>query len=133
MCYPQEGMVTYQIAFHRKPGYLHAVVTGQNTPQNISRYLNELIDACREKQFHRALIEERLTGPRLKALDVFKLVSEASERAVGVLRDVAYVDVNEEGDLMHFAETVARNRWVHVRRFSTVEEAEAWLNQRDGS
>lgn len=73
------------------------------------------------------LIEERLEGPRLGTLDVFFVVSEGSSRAFGKMRAIAYVDVYAKGDLMRFAETVAVNRAVPVRVFSTVAEAEGWL------
>jgi hypothetical protein len=45
----------------------------------------------------------------------------------GCFEAIAYVDVNAEGDLMKFAETVAVNRSLPVRVFSTVGEAERWL------
>jgi len=44
---------------------------------------------------------------------------------------VAYVDVNAEGDLMKFAETIAVNRSVPMAIFSTVADAEEWLLHED--
>lgn len=38
-----------------------------------------------------------------------------------------YVDVNAEGNLMQFAETVAVNRGIPVKIHPTVESAIAWL------
>jgi hypothetical protein len=77
------------------------------------------------------LIEERLDGPRLGALDVFQIASEASSKAGGTLKAIAYVDVNAEGNMMQFAETVAVNRGVPVVVFSTVADAEKWLLNED--
>jgi hypothetical protein len=77
------------------------------------------------------LIEERLEGPRLGTLDVFEIVSQGSSRALGILQAIAYVDVNAEGDLMQFAETVAVNRALPVTVFSTVADAERWLLDED--
>jgi hypothetical protein len=42
---------------------------------------------------------------------------------------IAYVDVNAEGDLMQFAETVAVNRALPARVFSTVVQGEEWLQR----
>ena len=78
----------------------------------------------------RLLIEERLEGPRLNVRKVFEIASEESQRAVGVLRAIAYVDINAEGDLMKFAETVAVNRALRVQIFSTIAEAQKWLMDR---
>jgi hypothetical protein len=60
-------------------------------------------------------------------LDVFEIASEGSSRALGILKAIAYVDVNAEGDLMQFARTVALNRALPVTVFSTVADAEKWL------
>jgi hypothetical protein len=43
---------------------------------------------------------------------------------------IAYVDVNAEGDLMKFAEDVAVNRFLRVAVFSSVPDAELWLQTR---
>ena len=77
------------------------------------------------------VIEERLEGPRLPMLDVFEIVTDVSKKALGVLKAVGYVDVNAKGDLMKFAETVALNRALPMRVFSTVAEAEKWLLSKD--
>ncbi len=66
-------------------------------------------------------------------LDVFEIVADVSKKAVGLLKAVGYVDVNAEGDLMKFAETVALNRSLPMRVFSTVAEAEQWLLSKESS
>jgi hypothetical protein len=73
------------------------------------------------------LIEERLEGPRLGMMDVFQIAAEGSSRAQGKFEAIAYVDVNAAHDLMKFAETVAANRALPVRVFSSLSEAEKWL------
>jgi hypothetical protein len=72
-----------------------------------------------------------LQDPRLGTLDGFKIASEGSRRAPGMFEAIAYVDVNAEGDLMQFAETVAVNRAVPVTVFSTVADAKQWLQEED--
>jgi hypothetical protein len=68
-----------------------------------------------------------LEGPRLGLMDVFKIASEGSIDAHGTFQAFAYVDVNAQGDLMQFAETVAANRRMPVAIFSNVADAEQWL------
>jgi hypothetical protein len=75
----------------------------------------------------RLLLEERLEGPRLGLLDVFKIASEGSPEVSGMFKAFAYVDVNAQGDLMQFAETVAVNRRLPLAVFSNVADAEQWL------
>jgi hypothetical protein len=117
----------YILTFTRKPGYLHATVSGPNSKENVAHYLEEVMFECTVRGFQRVLIEERLEGPRLGTSHVFQLASEGSSRARGSFSAIAYVDVNAEGNLMKFAETVAVNRGLPVRVFPSVMDAEKWL------
>ena len=124
--------MTFQLALTEKPGYLHAVVTGQNTLENVVMYLRELHRECADRGINRVLIEERLTGRRLETWDVYQIASEGSLRGAGNFASVAYVDVNAHGELMKFAETVANNRGIPLNVFATIEDAEAWLQKQAG-
>jgi hypothetical protein len=122
-----ESFMTYELTIHEKPTYLHVIVTGWNSKENVKQYLEEAIRACINRGYFRVLIEERLDGPRLGTQDVFEIAAEGSDKARGLLKAIAYVDINAEGDLMRFAETVAVNRALPVVVFSSVAEAEIWL------
>lgn len=119
--------MAYQLKIIEKPTYLHAVVTGENTAENVVGYLQDLLRECEARQCFNVLIEERLTGRRLETWDVYQIASDSSAHARGVFRAIAYVDVNAGGELMKFAETVANNRGVPMALFTTVAEAEQWL------
>ena len=119
--------MAYQLKITEKPTYLHAVVTGENTPENVVGYLQDLLRECEARQCFNVLIEENLAGRRLETWDVYQIASESSAHARGVFRAIAYVDVNAGGELMKFAETVANNRGVPMALFATVAEAEQWL------
>ena len=119
--------MTYKLTILKKAGYLHAIVTGQNSLENIKRYLQQILNECKAAECSHLLIEERLEGPRLDTMEVFEISSKESRKAFGAFKAIAYVDINAEGDLMEFAETVAVNRAMPVRTFSTLAEAEGWL------
>ena len=119
--------MSYQLTITQKPAYLHAIVTGKNSKENVAAYIEELQREVTGQSCRHLLIEERLEGPRLRAIDVFNIVSEASDRASRSFKAIAYVDVYAEGSAMKFAETVAVNRGVSVLVFSSVSEAEKWL------
>jgi hypothetical protein len=123
--------MTYRLTIAKKPTYLHVIVNGQNSRENVLRYLEEILRECTARNCFRVLIEERLDGPRLGTLDVFQIASEGSGKARGILKAIAYVDVNAEGGLMQFAETVAVNRMLPVVVFSSVADAEKWLLHED--
>ncbi|HXZ25219.1 MAG TPA: hypothetical protein VEI24_03275 [Nitrospiria bacterium] len=123
--------MSYTLTITPKPGYLHAVVTGRNSLENVKGYLADIQRACAARNCYRILIEERLEGPRLGIMDVFRIASEGSRIAHEPFKAIAYVDVFAKGDLMKFAETVAVNRAMPVRVFSSVIEAERWLRGDD--
>ncbi len=124
--------MSFEMALTEKPGYLHAVVTGQNTLENVMMYLQELHQECAARGIHRVLIEERLTGRRLETWDVYQIAAEGSQRGAGKFDAVAYVDVHASGELMKFAETVANNRGIPMNLFTNVADAEAWLQKKIG-
>ena len=120
--------MSYHMSIEAKPGYLHFIVSGDNTRENVVRYMEEVVRECTVRQCFRALIEERLQGPRLGTLDVFEMVSDGSNRFLRTLQAMAYVDVNARNqEMMQFAENVAVNRAFPVRVFPTVTAAERWL------
>ena len=123
--------MTYQIIYNNTQHYLHAKVTGENSPQVVKQYLSEILQKCIQDHHQYVLIEEQLDGPRLDTLEVFDVASEKSEQSMGVFKAIAYVDVNAINDeMMRFAETVAVNRSLPARVFSTVAEAEQWLQSK---
>ena len=124
--------MSFQLTLTEKPGYLHAVVTGQNTLENVVLYLKELREACVARGVKHLLVEENLTGRRLETWDVYQIASEGSTKGAGAFEAVAFVDVNAHGQLMKFAETVANNRGVPLNVFATVADAEAWLRKKIG-
>jgi len=119
--------MTYKLTIHQKSNYLHAIVTGPNNRENVQGYLQEVRGECIARGCYKVLVEERLEGPRIGAMDVFQIAAQGSSKASGTFQAIAYVDVNADGDLMKFAETVAVNRGIPVAVFATVADAERWL------
>jgi len=119
----------YELKIEQKAGFLHCVVTGSNTAETVTRYMQEVMQQCAARRCARVLIEERLVGPRLGTMEVFTMVSSGSKRFHGLLEALAFVDVNADAGVMRFAEDVAVNRGIPVKVFRTVEGAEKWLQQ----
>jgi len=120
--------VSYELTIQTRPGYLHIVVTGANTRENVTAYMEAVVRECTLRRCFRVLIEERLEGARLGTLDVFDMVSTGSTRFLRTLKAMAYVDVNARSqEMMQFAENVAVNRAFPGKVFPTVVAAERWL------
>ena len=119
--------MSYKLTITQKPTYLHIIVTGQLSEENVLRYFEEIHRECTTRNCFRILIEESLDGPRLSVTNVLELVSEESSKSRGLFKAIAYVDVNAVGDSMKFIENAAVNRGLPVKIFSTVTNAEKWL------
>ena len=125
--------MAFTLAITQKPTYLHAVISGENNAENVRNYLKRIQGECTRRKCLRVLVEERLEGPRLGIVDVYRIVSEQTVRALGQIEVIAYVDVNAEGELMKFAEDVAVNRFLRVAVFSSVPDAELWMRHLPGN
>lgn len=117
----------YELTIQQEASYLHVIVTGSNDADTVAGYLDQLRRECIARGVYRLLIEERLAGPRLSTFPVYQVVSEGSERARGLFQAIAYVDLNADGPLMQFAETVAVNRGLPLAVFRSVGKAREWL------
>ena len=84
-----ENVWELTLTYARKSTYLHAVVTGENSAENVRSYLKKIQEECRAQRCLRVLIEERLVGPRLSMVDVFRIVSEGTNRALGQMEAIA--------------------------------------------
>jgi hypothetical protein len=119
----------YQIEFEKAPNHIVATVTGINSREVVTQYMEEILAECRRQDCFSVLIDERLEGPRLGVMDVFSLASEGSMKALGEFEAIAYVD-ESMGELAQFAETVAVNRGMPIAMFDNVEDAHRWLTRR---
>jgi hypothetical protein len=120
----------YQLSIEQHPAFIHVTVTGLNSRETVAAYLRDVVEECRTRNCFRVLIEERLKGPRLQLMDVFSVAAEGAMTALGVFQAIAYVD-EYMGEMAEFAETVAVNRGMPVRVFTSVGEASTWLLRQD--
>jgi hypothetical protein len=119
--------MSYKLTITQKPTYLHIIVTGELSEENVLRYFEEIHRECTTRNCFRVLIEENLDGPRLNVVRVLQLISDESSKSMGLFKAIVYVDVNAVGDSMKFIEDAAVNRSLPVKVFSTVVDAEKWL------
>jgi hypothetical protein len=119
----------YSFKIVPREGYLHIRVTGDNTPEVVGRYLQEVYQSCLKSGCPNILIEENLVGAGMSLTEIFEVVKERSGQVWPVVQRVAFVDANPKHDPknMKFAETAAANRSICMSVFASVPDAEAWL------
>lgn len=125
----------YTLRIEQKQGYLHARITGENTPEVTRSYVVDLIEACRRANCPAVLIEENLEGPRMDAGELYGIIQEYYAEFRSAIHVAAMVDVNpQRSDAnMRFVEDASVNRGAEVAAFPTVEKAEAWIQQHIGA
>jgi len=125
--------MSYSLNVEPRSTYLFISVTGENSFDTVSSYLTEVLEWCQKLNCPNVLILENLSGPSLHTSSIYQLVSGKSAQFSHVVGRMAYVDINPEHDQtgLKFAEDVAVNRGVTVRVFTTVQEAETWLESQE--
>jgi hypothetical protein len=78
--------MAYDICFETGADFIHAVVTGNNSPDNVMQYMKDVVIECNEQDCFRGLIEENLDGPKLDLSDVFRLASEGGYQHLPCLK-----------------------------------------------
>jgi hypothetical protein len=121
--------MSFELSISDRGEYLFFTVTGENSVETVFNYMKEVMAACEKHDCYRILIHENLSGPRLEAMAVFNVASEGAMQLLGRLEAVAYVD-EAMGAMADFAESVAVNRGMPIAFFSTIEDAERWIESR---
>lgn len=121
--------MAYKCIVENRGKYLYIEVTGTNSRETVLDYMKEVLAAAEKHDCYRVLINERLTGPRLDAMEVYNLASEGAMRLLGRFEAIAYVD-EQMGELGDFVESVSVNRGMPLAFFSNVEDAREWIESR---
>lgn len=119
----------YRISIERKDDVLFCRVTGENSVENVLRYLRDIHDAMEEHHCKRVLIEENLSGPSLSLIKMYQIIKTAKKTVLALPHKIAYVDINPHHNhaSLRFAETVAFNRLIQMKFFTDSVTAEQWL------
>lgn len=120
--------MAYQLTVEQRPGYMHARVEGERTPENALRFLKESYAACVNSGRRALLLEMNFSGPSLSTTQIFDVIADRANDGMKLDR-IAYVDGSPDLSQSYFAETVAMNRGVNVRLFPSVAAAAGWLTQ----
>jgi hypothetical protein len=121
--------MAYKLTVEQHPGYVHARVEGERTPENARRFLKESYVACVNSGSSALLLEMNLSGEPLSTTNIFDVIADRAPDGMKLDR-IAYVDSTRDLTEAYFAETVAMNRGVNVRLFPNVAAAAGWLTQR---
>ena len=118
----------YDFSVEQKDHYLHVKGWGELNAAAVRQLLVDAYQACVERNVGSLLLEMQLTGTNLGMGEVFSVINERSHQGSKLTR-IAYVERNTDlpRQFAEFAELVAKNRFVNVRLFDDVADAQQWL------
>jgi hypothetical protein len=121
----------YEINVERRKSYLYITVTGDNTLEDVRRYLSDVLELILKYKCPNLLIVENLEGPGLGIYNIYDLASSKAAQALPFVSRMAFVDLNPAHTRAdrEFAENVAVNRGLTAKFCESLQAAEEWLEQ----
>ena len=122
--------MSYQFTVVPARNYVRAIGTGDNTAENLARFLLDAYRAAIARNCDSALLELNFSGESLSLGIIYAVIAERSSDGTQ-LRRIAFVDVNSGHVPEHseFAEMAANKLGMNVRRFRNIADAESWLQE----
>jgi hypothetical protein len=123
---PEENK-PYAVKFEHRKGYLYAYGQAKKDSFDVSLgFWKEVAIYCKENGFTKVLVEEDFDTDN-SMIDTYEIMTQGQKMGLAGVK-IAFVDCHpEQMNTNLFAETVARNRGISGKVFSSVKEAEEWL------
>lgn len=122
--------MSYELNMKYETDFLYAQATGIRTPQTVIAIARDLVAACDEHGYDRALVDVQGMNGTLATTDAYSLGTKYLKefRRPGRLK-VSILDAESNQYRFRFLETVARNQGFNLRIFSNIDEAMGWLRE----
>ncbi len=129
--HPTGRDLPFKLRINKQNSILLVEVEGERSFKILVTITGQIMEACREQDLCRALVDVRAMEGKLSTWETFRLVVScfSQVRNWHVLRKAAIVDRQENRDRSRFLETVADNRGFNLRIFEDTAEAIEWLSQ----
>ena len=126
----QRADVPFKLTMEKQKDILLVKVEGQRDYKSLVKITEQIVEACRQNNTFRALVDVRAMGGKMTIWESFKLVTScfARFRNWRVLRQAAIIDREDARPRYKFMETVADNRGYNLRFFEDTAEAQNWLS-----
>ena len=124
----EESSRKYTIVFEDHPGYLYALVHGEEYDYEVlSGFLREIASEVKARGFKQVLIEENISASASEE-DIYRAAVDLPEFGYAGIR-MAYVDrFADQREINEFGRKVAIDNGIDVRQFTDMSHAAAWLS-----
>ena len=121
--------MSVQQQIEEMPGYLSAKLTGACAAEGAWRQFKTIAERCKCANKNKLLLDFTECHGDISLADRYFFVESARIFARYKVIKAAYLARPEQVDSQKFGEMVARNRWINVRIFTNVKDAEEWLSE----
>jgi hypothetical protein len=118
--------MSVQLQIDETPGYLMARFIGAGAIEEVERQFESLAEKRKSTKKYRLLLDFTEVPEDTSLVNKYELGKRTPVFAQYKCK-VAAVSEPERHDSSCFLATVAQNRWVDLRVFTSVEDAEKWL------
>lgn len=116
-----------KVEFEVFEGLLKAIATGSDDDlQDVLNYNEAVLKKALETNTKRVLCDERNLEYKIGKIDTFQAAEYVSEKVPSVSKIAIVYNPSQKEDA-EFWETAAVNRWLSVKIFEDIDEAEKWL------
>lgn len=119
--------MSLQLQIKEMPDYLAAKFTGMRNTQEVRRQFKLIAERCKRAHKNKLLLNVAKVHGKISVADRYFFGNETELFLHYKLIKIAVVGRPEQVDPQKFGEIVARNRWVNLRVFTSVADAEKWL------
>jgi hypothetical protein len=121
--------MSYEVTITKKANFLHAIVSGKETLENLIAAWKEIAEACQGHKCKRILVDGCLDGPG-DTLDIYNLGNRFHELGIPLGARIAMACKEEDVPKLSFAEVVVKNRNpVTTKIFLNKDDAVQWLTK----
>jgi hypothetical protein len=124
--YEKGAKMSVQLQIEEMPDYLAARFTGAGIPEEAWRKFELIAEHCKRANKNKLLLDFAEAHGEISLVNRYLLGIETQIFAQYGIK-VATVNRPEQIDPRRLGEMVALNRWVNVRAFTNVKDAEKWL------
>jgi hypothetical protein len=116
-----------EVSFHEEGKILIARFQGESQPRDVIGYFPAVLKECLARNLDLVMGDfTRIVRHPISTSDLFQ-IGDAATIFVGKVKKIASLVRLDQHDREEFGITVARNRGVEVREFTSLDKARAWL------
>jgi hypothetical protein len=123
--------MSYELEIKKEGDFIYVLAEGERTRNTLSAMVKDILDACRQHQTGKLVIDIRRLRGRIHFFDSLSVLFEEFPmlKKAGVFTQAAVVDSEIRRVRFTFIERIATRKGYNMRFFSDPDEAIKWISK----